>query len=178
MDDETLVSECVRGNPKAQRVLFDRFSGKMMTVCLRYTKDLHEAEDVLQEGFVKIFKKLPDFKMEGSLEGWIRRIFVNTALDSLRKTKKFQGDASLEDVDFKMSTYELASDSIHTEDLMKIIQSLPEGYKVVFNLFAIEGYSHKEIADLLDISENTSKSQYSRARAYLKTKLERLHIER
>ncbi len=178
MDDETLVNECVRGNPKAQRLLFDRFSGKMMTVCLRYTKDLHEAEDVLQEGFVKIFNKLPDFKMEGSLEGWIRRIFVNTALDALRKAKKFQGDASLDDVDFRMTNSELASDEIHAEDLMKIIQALPEGYKVVFNLFAIEGYSHKEIADLLDISENTSKSQYSRARAYLKTKLERLHIER
>jgi RNA polymerase sigma-70 factor (ECF subfamily) len=178
MDDYTLVKECVKGNPKAQRMLFDKFSSKMMTVCLRYTKDTSEAEDALQGGFIKIFNKLPEFKMEGSLEGWIRRIMVNTSLDALRKAKRFQTDANLEEVDYKVSTFELASDQLQAADLLKIINEMPDGYKVVFNLFAIEGYGHKEIGELLGISENTSKSQYSRARAFLKTQLEKFEIER
>lgn len=178
MDDNTLVIECVKGNAKAQRMLFDKFASKMMAVCIRYANDTMDAEDVLQEGFVKVFGKLADFKMEGSLEGWIRRIMVNTSLDALRRNKRFQNDSKLEDVDFKISSSELASDHLLAEDLLKMIQALPEGYKVIFNLFAIEGYSHKEIADLLGVSENTSKSQYSRARAYLRHELEKLEIER
>jgi RNA polymerase sigma-70 factor (ECF subfamily) len=158
--------------------LFDKFAPKMLTVCLRYAKDTTEAEDVLQEGFVKVFGKLSDFKMEGSLEGWIRRIMVNTSLDSIRKNKKYLTDAKLEDVDYKVMSLESASDQLQAEDLLKLVQLLPEGYKVVFNLFAIEGYSHKEIADLLGVSENTSKSQYSRARAHLRMQLEKLEIER
>ncbi|TXI85739.1 MAG: RNA polymerase sigma factor [Crocinitomicaceae bacterium] len=178
MDDNTLVIECVKGNAKAQRMLFDKFASKMMAVCMRYVNDSMEAEDVLQEGFVKVFGKLADFKMEGSLEGWIRRIMVNTSLDALRKNKRHVNDSKLEDVDFKLTSSELASDQLQADDLMKMVQALPEGYKVVFNLFAIEGYSHKEIADLLGVSENTSKSQYSRARAYLRHVLEKLEIER
>ena len=178
MDDFTLVSECAKGNARAQRALFDKFAPKMLTVCLRYAKDTTEAEDVLQEGFVKVFGKLSDFKMEGSLEGWIRRIMVNTSLDSIRKNKKYLTDAKLEDVDYKVMSLESASDQLQAEDLLKLVQLLPEGYKVVFNLFAIEGYSHKEIADLLGVSENTSKSQYSRARAHLRMQLEKLEIER
>lgn len=178
MDDDTLVKECVKGNPKAQRMLFDKFSSKMMTVCLRYTKDTSEAEDALQDGFIKIFNKLPEFKMEGSLEGWIRRIMVNTSLDALRRAKRFQTDANLEEVDYKITNFELASDQLQAADLLKIINEMPDGYKVVFNLFAIEGYGHKEIGELLGISENTSKSQYSRARAFLKTQLEKFEIER
>jgi RNA polymerase sigma-70 factor (ECF subfamily) len=178
MDDETLIKECVKGNAKAQRMLFDKFSSKMLTVCRRYMSDFAEAEDVVQEGFVKIFLKLPEFKMDGSLEGWVRRIMVNTALDALRKNKKFLQDSSLDDVGYKISDLGNASDELQAEDLMKIIQQLPDGYRMVFNMFAIEGYSHKEIGELLGISENTSKSQYSRARAYLKTRLEKLEIER
>lgn len=178
MDDETLVNECVLGNAKAQRMLFDKFAPKMMTVCLRYAKDQTEAEDVLQEAFVKIFSKLPSFKMDGSLEGWIRRIMVNTSLDAIRKQKKFEKDVNLDEIDYKMSSSELASDNLQAQDLMKLIHELPEGYKMVFNLYAIEGYSHKEIGELLHVSENTSKSQYSRARAYLKSQLEKLEIER
>lgn len=178
MDDETLVNECVLGNAKAQRMLFDKFAPKMMTVCLRYAKDQSEAEDVLQEAFVKIFSKLPSFKMDGSLEGWVRRIMVNTSLDAIRKQKKFEKDVNIDEIDYKISSSELASDNLQAQDLMKLINSLPEGYKIVFNLYAIEGYSHKEIGELLHVSENTSKSQYSRARAYLKSQLEKLEIER
>lgn len=178
MDDETLVVECVKGNAKAQRMLFEKFAPKMMAVCLRYSKDVEEAEDILQDGFIKMFNKLPDFKMEGSLEGWVRRIMVNTSLDAIRRNKKHLGDSKLEDVDYKISAQESTMDSLLAEDLMKLVQKLPDGYKVVFNLFAIEGYSHKEIADLLGVTENTSKSQYSRARAYLRAQLEKLNSER
>ncbi|MDD2982069.1 MAG: sigma-70 family RNA polymerase sigma factor [Crocinitomicaceae bacterium] len=178
MDDSALINECVKGNAKAQKMLFDKFAPKMMTVCLRYASDSMEAEDILQDGFVKTFNKLVDFKQEGSLEGWIRRIMVNTALDAIRKNKKYAQDANIDDVGFKISNFESASDDIQAEDLLKLINSMPEGYKVVFNLFAIEGYSHKEISELMNISENTSKSQYSRARSYLRTRLEKLEIER
>jgi RNA polymerase sigma factor (sigma-70 family) len=178
MDDETLIKECVKGNPKAQRMLFDKFAPKMMTVCLRYVKDTFEAEDVLQEGFIKLFNKISDYKMEGSLEGWVRRIMVNTALDSIRKNKKFQLDSTIDDIEFKLSDSISATDELQAEDLMKIIQQMPDGYRMVFNMFAIEGYSHREIGEMLGISENTSKSQFSRAKSYLKTLLEKLEIER
>lgn len=178
MDEVTLINECVKGNAKAQRMLFDKFAPKMLAVCLRYTNNQMEAEDVLQDAFIKVFQKINAFNMEGSLEGWIRRIMVNTSIDAIRKNKLNNLGANIDDVGFKISEASLPSDHIMADDLMKIIQCLPEGYKVVFNMYAIEGYSHKEIGELLKISENTSKSQYSRARAYLKTQLEQLKIER
>jgi len=149
MDDTTLVIECVKGNARAQRMLFDKFARKMLGVCLRYAKNTEQAEDVLQDGFVKVFNKLKDFKSEGSLEGWIRRIMVNTALDQIRKDVKFIGDASLDDVGYKLENNELIIEHLIAEDLMKLVQAMPEGYKVVFNMFAVEGYSHGEIAGTL-----------------------------
>lgn len=176
MDDTTLVIECVKGNIRAQRELFDKYARKMMAVCLRYTKNTEQAEDVLQDGFVKVFLKLKDFKNEGSLEGWIRRIMVNTSLDELRKNTKNNGNISLQDVDYKIESDDFVIENLAAEDLIKLIQSMPDGYKVVFNMFAIEGYSHAEIANTLGISENTSKSQYSRARAYLRERIEKKEI--
>jgi RNA polymerase sigma-70 factor (ECF subfamily) len=173
MDDATLIIECVNGNPRAQRLLFDKFARKMFSVCLRYAKNEEQAEDVLQDGFVKVFGKLKDFKSEGSLEGWIRRIMVNTALDQIRKNNKQLGDTNIDDVGYKIENNDFIVESMMAEDLMKMVQAMPDGYKVVFNMFAIEGYSHSEIADTLGISENTSKSQYSRARAYLRERLEK-----
>lgn len=178
MDDNTLVKKCLEGDLRAQRALFDKFATKMLGVCIRYTKDVEEAEDVLQDGFVKVFTKLDRYNGEGVLEGWIRRIMVNTALDQLRKNAKFQDDVSLDKVDFKLERDGHILESLVEEDLLKLINEMPPGYKAVFNMFAIEGYSHKEIADEMGISENTSKSQYSRARAYLQIKLEELGIER
>ena len=172
MDDTTLVIECVKGNVRAQQKLFDKFARKMLGVCLRYSKNIEQAEDVLQEGFVKVYSKLKDFKMEGSLEGWIRRIMVNTALDQIRKNGKLLGDTNIDDVGYKIENNAFVFEGLVAEDLMKLVQSMPTGYKVVFNMFAIEGYTHFEIAKTLGISENTSKSQYSRARAYLREKLE------
>lgn len=173
MDDATLIIECVNGNPRAQRLLFDKFARKMFSVCLRYAKNEEQAEDVLQDGFVKVFGKLKDFKSEGSLEGWIRRIMVNTALDQIRKNNKQLGDTNIDDVGYKIENNDFIVENMMAEDLMKMVQAMPDGYKVVFNMFAIEGYSHSEIADTLGISENTSKSQYSRARAYLRERIEK-----
>lgn len=177
MDDRTLVMECAKGNSRAQRALFDKFAPKMLAVILRYVRNNDEAEDVLQDGFVKIFQKIGEFKMEGSLEGWIRRIMVNTALDVLRKNKKLLGDVQLEDVSYKVSFDDHGFDEINVAQLLKMIDNLPEGYRIVFNMFAIEGYSHKEIADTLGVTENTSKSQYSRARAFLRNQLEKIESD-
>lgn len=175
MDDLTLVQECVKGNPRAQRSLFDRFAPKMLSVCLRYAKNQEQAEDILQDGFVKVFGKLKDFKNEGSLEGWIRRVMVNTALDQIRKDLRLLGDVSTDDVAYKMESNDFIAENLMAEDLMKMVRSMPEGYKVVFNMFAIEGYSHQEIAQSLGITESTSKSQYSRARAYLRERIEKMN---
>ena len=173
MDDTSLVIECVKGDSRAQRMLFERFSKKMLGVCLRYAKSTEQAEDVLQDGFIKVFSKLNDFKHDGSLEGWIRRIMVNTSLDQIRKENKLLGNISLDNVDYKLQNNAFVLENLAAKDLMKMVQSMPVGYKVVFNMFAIEGYSHKEISEHLGISENTSKSQYSRARAYLRERLEK-----
>ena len=174
MDDLTLVNECAKGNSKAQRALFDKFAPKMLAVCQRYLRNSQEAEDVLQDGFVKVFQKIVDFKMEGSLEGWIRRIVVNTALDTIRKNKKLLNDVQVEEVQYKVSFTDHQFDGMDLAQLMKLIDGMPDGYRIVFNMFAIEGYSHKEIADTLGVTENTSKSQYSRARAFLRTQIELL----
>ena len=178
MNDSALVKKCIEGDSQAQRMLFEKFAPKMLGVCMRYAKNTEQAEDVLQDGFIKVFTKLSHYSGNGSLEGWIRRIIVNTALDDIRKNVKFQDRVSVDDVDYKLDTNSHILEGLMAEDLMKLINEMPSGYKVVFNMFAIEGYSHKEIAMQLNISENTSKSQYSRARAYLKVKLEEIGIER
>jgi RNA polymerase sigma-70 factor (ECF subfamily) len=178
MDDETLVNECISGNEKAQRLLFDRFSGKMLGVSMRYINDKERANDVIQDAFIKVFKNLKKFNNDGSFEGWIRRIVVNTALDELRKLKKRQNDVELDDSFVQISVSNFTEERLQAESLLKLVQNLPDGYRTVFNLFAIEGYSHKEIAKKLNISENTSKSQYSRARTAMKEILKKLEIER
>ncbi|MCE2711069.1 MAG: sigma-70 family RNA polymerase sigma factor [Cryomorphaceae bacterium] len=172
MDDSALIKDCLNGNVRAQKTLFDRFAPKMLGVCMRYCKSKEQAEDVLQDGFVKVFIKLAEFKHEGSFEGWIRKIMVNTALDSLRKEMKISADVEIEfAVDKSESETVLAE--LSAAEIVQLISMMPDGYRVVFNLFAIEGYSHQEIADSLGITESTSKSQYSRARAYLRKKMEK-----
>ena len=168
MTDEQLIKECVAGNAIAQRKFYDLFARKMMGVCLRYVGNADEAQDVLQDGFIKVFKKLPEFEHKGSLEGWVRRIMVNTALDQYRKNKKHQNDVDVDTVGFMLEKKDFIVESINAEDLLKIIHTIPEGYRVVFNMFAIEGYSHKEIAEKLGVTESTSKSQYSRAKKLLR----------
>ncbi|MGV6860812.1 MAG: RNA polymerase sigma factor [Putridiphycobacter sp.] len=168
MTEEDLIKKCASGNALAQKKFYEKFAGKMMGVCLRYAKSTEEAEDVLQDAFIKIFNKIPVYEKKGSLEGWVRRIVVNTALDSYRKNKKNQKNVEAESVDYLLESKSYIVESLNAEDLLVIVNNLPEGYKIVFNLFAIEGYSHKEIAERLGITESTSKSQYSRAKKALR----------
>lgn len=177
MDEQELIKDCLKGNAIAQRKLFEMFAPKMMSVCLRYMKDQQEAEDVLQDGFIKVFQKLEAYENTGAFEGWIRRVIINTALDQIRKNSKMGYTSDVDEVGYKIENKDHAFDELIAQDLMKLINNMPEGYKVVFNMFAIEGYSHKEIGEMLGVSENTSKSQYSRARAYLREKLEKIEIE-
>lgn len=156
----------------AQENLYKLLSPTMMGICLRYTPDQDTAADVLQLGFIKVFQKLGDFRMEGSFEGWVKRIMVNTAIEAYRKNKRTLVTVSLDEVNEGDQGFGL--DHLETQDLLKMIQELPNGYRVVFNLYAIEGYSHKEIAAELGISEGASKSQLSRARTVLKEKIKQL----
>ena len=166
MTDEQIVDGCIKKNALAQEYLYNKFSRKMMGVCMRYCDSEQEAEDVLQNGFITVFSNLESYKGSGSFEGWIRKIIVNTALTNIRKNKKFRQNIAMENVEFMLPAAHVGDDYA-AKDLLKVIQQLPPGGRTVFNLFAIEGYSHKEIGEMLNISEGTSKSQYSRARAYL-----------
>jgi len=177
MNDEEMLEGCMAKDSKAQRYLYERYKRIMTGVCMRYADRYEEAQDIVQNGFIKVFKKIDTFSGKGSLEGWIRRIMVNTALDHLRSNKAERFNVNIEDVDYKLKKDELILDALQAEDLLKLIRELPIGYRTVFNLYAIEGYSHKEIADQMDISENTSKSQYSRARALLKKKLSEIESQ-
>jgi RNA polymerase sigma-70 factor (ECF subfamily) len=178
MTEENLIKECASGNVLAQKAFYEKFAGKMMGVCLRYARNSDEAEDVLQDAFIKIFNKIPEYVKKGSLEGWIRRIVVNTALDSYRKNKKHQKDVEASSVDYLLEQKSYIVEELNAQDLLVIINNLPEGYRMVFNLFAIEGYSHKEIAEQLGITESTSKSQYSRAKKVLRDILEKKYLVR
>ncbi len=165
--EKTLISKALQNNREAQKVLFDMYSPKMLGVCRQYVKDLHHAEDLLLQGFLKVFKNLHKFEHKGSFEGWIRRIIINTCISYLRKKNVFD----LSDQDYVFN--DIATESIENtavEDIQRLIDQLPEGYKMVFNLFAIEGYKHSEISKKLNISESTSKSQLFKARKLLQHK--------
>jgi RNA polymerase sigma-70 factor (ECF subfamily) len=178
MDEKTLIAGCVKGDAKAQKALFDKFASKMMVVCMRYFPNKMEAEDILQEGFVKIFQKIENYKFDGSFEGWMKRVFANTALDEIRRRKTILEEQDVSEYSYKIFNNSSTDENLRADDLLKMIQALPVVYRVVFNMFAIEGYSHKEIAEILDISENTSKSQFFRAKALLKAQLEKIEFER
>lgn len=168
---EEIIYKCREGNGGAQTALYRLFSSRMYGVCLRYARDSAEAEDLLQEGFLRVFTKIDQFEFKGSFEGWMRRIMVNTALEKFRKQDR------LYPVE-EMRIYESAEfidetiSNITAGDLMRIIQNLPPRYRMVFNLFAIEGYSHQEIGEMMNISEGTSKSNLSRARVILQKSVE------
>lgn len=166
VSEDELIQGCLKRERNSQKQLYDTFSSKMYGICYRYVKDPMLAEDVLVTAFTKIFEKIDQFKGDGSFEGWIRRIMVNESLTCLRRNRTMYVETDLESAD-RQPDYDNLSDHLHVEDLMTMIESLPAGYRIVFNMYAIDGYSHKEIADHLGISENTSKSQLSRARVYL-----------
>ena len=169
ISDDELIRSCVAGDTKAQKLLFERYTRKMMGICMRYAGNKQEAEDMLQEGWIKIFRNLNTFRFEGSAEGWIKKVMVNTCLECLRKNKMQYSDVEIETIE-EMG-YLTSQDSLSANDLLKLVHRLPSGYRSVFNLFAVEGYSHKEIGKMLTISEGTSKSQFNRARMHLQKML-------
>lgn len=159
-----------------QRELYERYSAKMFGVCLRYAGNTEEAEDILQEGFIKVFRKIGSFRGEGSFEGWIRRIFVNTAIEQFRRKTYMQPITEREENSVE-ATYLSVLDSLAEKDIIKLVQQLSPGYRTVFNMYVVEGYTHRQIAESLGISEGTSKSQLSRAKIILQD-LVKQHIEK
>ena len=166
MNEKQLIESCINGDRRAQKALYDKHSGRMMAVCLRYVKDTEDARDLLQEGFIKLFTNIDKYSGEGSFDGWVRKIFVNCALERLRQNDILKNADNISDTDHVDIPDESAS-SISAEEIMMYVRALPDGFRTVFNLFAIEGYSHKEIGEELNITESTSRSQYMRARKIL-----------
>lgn len=173
-----LVSRCKAGERKAQELLYKQFASKMLGVCFRYATDRMEAEDMLQNGFIKVFQKIADYRGDGAFEGWIRRIMVHSSIEYYRKHHKMMQVVDLGNAASEPSVNPLASANLEAKDLMVLIQRLSPGYRIVFNLFAIEGYSHKEIAAITGITEGASKSQLSRARSILKEQIIKLEGKR
>ena len=173
MTDGDLVRGCLDGSRRHQKALYDRYAPYMMGVCMRYAASEPEAEDLLQDGFVTVFRKLGSFEGRGDLGAWMRRIFVNTALMNFRKTKKLQQQMELDAAARTIDSGEDPFSAVSAAELMRMLQTLPEGARVIFNLYAVEGFEHHEIADQLGISVGTSKSQYSRARSLLREKIEK-----
>lgn len=167
--EHNLIKRCIDWDRNAQNELYNRYANSMFAVCFRYSRTREDAEDTFSEGFMKVFESIKNFKYTGSLEGWIRRIMVNSAIDKFRKnTIKLDDFAIIENQpEIKNSYYDNFYSQFDAEELMRLVQKLPPAYKMVFNLYAIEGFKHKEIADLLGISEGTSKSNLSDARAIL-----------
>ena len=169
--DIQLIEACRKGDRAAQRALYDRLAPRMFPVCIRYIGDRSLAEDTLQDGFVTLFTRLDSYKGEGSFEGWARRIFVTTALMSLRKKDALKMSDELEAARGVPAGLATQMENLGYKELMELITALPAGFRTVFNMYAIEGYSHKEIGETLGISEVTSRSQFSRARALLQSKI-------
>ncbi len=176
ISDSDLIRGCMQSDRRMQEELYRRFSPRMYAVCLRYAGNAEEAEDILQEGFIKVFKKLDSFRNEGSFEGWIRRIFVNTAIEHFRR-KKYLLPVTEKEENTIEGKYISVLDELGAKDIMALVQELSPGYRTVFNMYVVEGYTHKEIADQLGISEGTSKSQLSRAKVILQDMV-RNHIDR
>ncbi len=176
MTEEAILKGCVRNDAAAQRELYNQYSPKMLAVCYRFAHNREDAEDMLQEGFIKVFTQIHSFENRGSFEGWIRRIIVHTCINILKKNKKFN-----ESVDLIHATrLQVREDSvpavIQAKQVVECIRMLPIGYRTVLNLYAVEGYSHREIAHMLDIEESTSRSQYTRAKVMLEDILVRKKI--
>ena len=169
MSYEILISGCLQNEPAAQRELYNRFSSKMLSVCYRFAQSREDAEDMLQEGFIKIFTQIHTFENKGTFEGWVRRIIVHTCINFLKKYKKFNENVDIAYANTVQAKEETMPSLMQAKQVIECIRLLPIGYRTVLNLYAIEGYSHKEIASMLDIEESTSRSQYTRSRNMLET---------
>lgn len=167
MTEEQMLAGSIKNNASAQEAFYNRFSPKMLGVCYRFAKNREDAEDMLQEGFIKIFTQLHQYRNEGALEGWIRRIIVHTCINILKKNKKFSESVDIIHANSIYVREDMIPSIMQAKQVVECIRMLPMGYKTVLNLYAIEGYSHKEIAGMLEIEESTSRSQYTRAKAML-----------
>jgi len=176
MTEEAILQGCLRKNATAQKELYERYSPKMLSVCYRYGHSREDAEDMLQEGFIKVFSMIHTFENRGSLEGWIRRIVIHTCINILKKNKRFNESVDIIHATGVQVREESIPSIIQAKEVIESIRLLPVGYRTVLNLYAIEGFSHKEIAVMLDIEESTSRSQYTRAKAMLEDILVRKKI--
>jgi RNA polymerase sigma-70 factor (ECF subfamily) len=175
--NEQIIDGCINGDRDAQEVLYKAYSPTMFGICLRYSKSRDEAQDIMQEGFIKVFGNIHKFRKEGSLEGWVKRIMVNTSLNYIQKQKRSQYHKDIDEInELNIEQMEEPEPDIqyNQKELLDIVQKLPDGYKSVFNLYVFEKYKHREIAEILGISVNTSKSQLSKARVFLQKELHKL----
>jgi len=171
---ENIISGCLDGDRKSQEQLYKMFSSRMFGLCLQYSNDYDDARDILQEGFIKVFQKLDQFQHKGSFEGWVRRIMINTALEKYRSQLHLY-PLTEKDVKTEEFIFEEIFEKLAASDLIKLVQELSPRYRMVFNMYAIEGYSHKEIGEILGISIGTSKSNLSRARSILQEKVKKFY---
>lgn len=176
MTEDLMLAGCLQQHAASQEALYQRFSPRMLGVCYRFAKNREDAEDMLQEGFIKVFAQIHQYRNEGALEGWIRRIMVHTCINALKKNKKFSETLDLAYAGHITVREENIPAQLHAREIIECIRMLPLGYRTVLNLYAIEGYSHREIGHMLDIEESTSRSQYTRARALLEDMLIKKHI--
>src|SRR3954462_10072326 len=176
MTEEYIIAGCLHNEPAAQRELYNRFSPKMLPVCYRFAQSREDAEDMLQEGFIKVFMQMHTFENKGAFEGWVRRIIVHTCINLLKKNKRFNESLDLEHASSLHVKEETLPSILQAKQVVECIRLLPIGYRTVLNLYALEGYSHKEIAEILDIEESTSRSQYTRAKQMLEEILIRKKI--
>jgi len=176
MTEQAMIQGCLRKDSLSQRELYNHFSPRMLPVCYRYAGNREDAEDMLQEGFIKVFTQLHTFVGKGAFEGWVRRIIVHTCINILKKNKKFNESVGLEYAESKPVTEESVASVMQGRQVLECIRQLPTGYRTVLNLYAIEGYSHKEIGELLEIGDSTSRSQYTRARTLLENVLVKKQI--
>lgn len=175
MSDQQMIEGCARHDRRAQQELYDQYSRFLLGVCMRYAVDKSEAEDILQESFLKIYFNIKDFSGTGSFIGWLRKVAVNTAITHYHKNLKFRYHVEIEEyVTLETGQTSFEEDFFTSEELYKVLNDLPAGYRMVFNLYAVDGYKHKEIGEMLGIDTNTSKSQYSRAKAAIREKLDHL----
>lgn len=176
LTESQLVVALQQREARAQKITYERYASRMMAVCLRYVANRDDAQEVLIDGFMRVFERIDQFRNEGSFEGWVRRVMVTESLMFLRKNKAWRQEVPLDDMILEPD-YEWADAQLDADALIRLVAQLPDGYRTVFNLYAIEGYSHAEIAELTGISEGTSKSQLSRARALLQQKIRSLEID-
>lgn len=175
MTEERIIQGCINEEKSAQQYLYETYSPKMYYVCLRYARHASEAQDMLQDGFIKVFDNIGSFKSNGSFEGWVRRIVVNTALNYCRKSSFKQEQIGIEDYQNTV-VKSISVSNLGEKELLALIQKLPDGYRMVFNLYVIEGYSHKEIGEMLKVTESTSRSQLAKSRKWKQNELEKLKI--